>query len=265
MIKLIAVDMDGTFLDSDKEYNRERFMKLYSRIKEHGIKFVVASGNQYYQLRSFFEEIRHEIGFAAENGSLVIDQNEEIYCAEIPKEDVTFIMEQLKKYDDIRYTLSGRKSAYLFRKDADLYDEAIKYYYRLEFIDSLDDIDDKIFKFALRLPAEIIPEVLAELNPAIAHVAKGQHVAYDAIDINPLGGNKAVGLTKLQEIYDIKPEEIMAFGDSGNDLEMLQHAGHGYAMENAAPEIKAATTLRAPHNDSEGVLEIIETYLDTKE
>lgn len=53
-IKLIAVDMDGTFLSDQKTYNRERFMAQYRQMKERGIRFVVASGNQYYQLISFF-------------------------------------------------------------------------------------------------------------------------------------------------------------------------------------------------------------------
>lgn len=53
-IKLIAVDMDGTFLSDAKTYNRPRFLAQYQRMREQGIRFVVASGNQYYQLISFF-------------------------------------------------------------------------------------------------------------------------------------------------------------------------------------------------------------------
>lgn len=60
-IKLIAVDMDGTFLSDQKTYNRERFMAQYRQMKEQGIRFVVASGNQYYQLISFFPELASEI------------------------------------------------------------------------------------------------------------------------------------------------------------------------------------------------------------
>ena len=60
-IKLIAVDMDGTFLSDQKTYNRERFMAQYQQMKAQGIRFVVASGNQYYQLISFFPEIANEI------------------------------------------------------------------------------------------------------------------------------------------------------------------------------------------------------------
>lgn len=64
-IKLIAVDMDGTFLDDDMKYNNDRFMKQYHELKARGIKFVVASGNQYDQLKSFFPSIKNEIAFVA--------------------------------------------------------------------------------------------------------------------------------------------------------------------------------------------------------
>ncbi|GMA43092.1 hypothetical protein GCM10025853_05490 [Tetragenococcus halophilus subsp. halophilus DSM 20339] len=54
MIKAIAVDMDGTFLNSNNDYNRERFEKIFNEIQQQNIQFIVASGNQYAQLRTFF-------------------------------------------------------------------------------------------------------------------------------------------------------------------------------------------------------------------
>ena len=53
-VKVIVTDMDGTFLNDAKTYNQPRFMAQYQELKKRGIKFVVASGNQYYQLISFF-------------------------------------------------------------------------------------------------------------------------------------------------------------------------------------------------------------------
>lgn len=55
-VKMVAVDMDGTFLDDRKQYDRPRFMACYQMMKQRGIRFVVASGNQYYQLKSFFRK-----------------------------------------------------------------------------------------------------------------------------------------------------------------------------------------------------------------
>ena len=85
-IKLIAVDMDGTFLSDQKTYNRERFMAQYQQMKAQGIRFVVASGNQYYQLISFFPEIANEIAFVAENGGWVVSEGKDVFNGELSKD-----------------------------------------------------------------------------------------------------------------------------------------------------------------------------------
>ncbi len=69
-IKLIAADKGRHFSERSKTYNRDRFM-AYQHIAA-GIRFVVASGNQYYQLISFFRKFAHEIAFVAENGGWVV-------------------------------------------------------------------------------------------------------------------------------------------------------------------------------------------------
>ena len=71
-VKVIVTDMDGTFLNDAKQYDRSRFLAQFAQLQQQGIEFVVASGNQYYQLISFFPEIRDRISFVAENGALVV-------------------------------------------------------------------------------------------------------------------------------------------------------------------------------------------------
>lgn len=265
MIKLIAVDMDGTFLNSEGRYNRARFMELYTRMKEQGIKFVVASGNQYAQLRSFFEPIHEEISFVSENGSLVIHQNEEVSCAEISKEDVQLIHKYLEQHPDISYIVTGKDSAYILEKDEEHYPLLIEHYHKLQRVQSFDEVTDDLFSFALILPEEMIPQIKEDMDDMIGHIVAVKHCGFGAIDLNPIGINKAEGIKQIQEKYGISAAECMAFGDSGNDLEMLTHVGRGYAMENASDVIKDATDLRAPHHNDEGVLEVIESYLDSIE
>ena len=65
-VKVIVTDMDGTFLDDAKQYDRDRFQAQFEQLKARNIEFVVASGNQYYQLISFFPELKDQISFVAE-------------------------------------------------------------------------------------------------------------------------------------------------------------------------------------------------------
>lgn len=55
MIRAIAVDMDGTFLDTNKEYDKARFEIIYQELKRRHIEFIAASGNQYAKLKSILE------------------------------------------------------------------------------------------------------------------------------------------------------------------------------------------------------------------
>lgn len=88
-IKIVAVDMDGTFLNDQMNFDRKRFSAQYAQLKDNGIKFVVASGNQYYQLISFFPDIADEIAFVAENGAYVSNENTEIFAESYPMKTVT--------------------------------------------------------------------------------------------------------------------------------------------------------------------------------
>lgn len=118
-IKLIAVDMDGTFLSDQKTYNRERFMAQYRQMKEQGIRFVVASGNQYYQLISFFPELANEISFVAENGGWVVSEGEDVFNGELAKDDFHAIVDHLLTRADIDIIACGKNSAYTLKQYSD--------------------------------------------------------------------------------------------------------------------------------------------------
>ena len=107
-VKLIAVDMDGTFLSDAKTYNRPRFLAQYARMKEQGIRFVVASGNQYYQLISFFPEIAHEIAFVAENGGWVVDAGEDVFNGELTKAHFSTVATVLNDVPGIEIIACGK-------------------------------------------------------------------------------------------------------------------------------------------------------------
>lgn len=111
-IKLIAVDMDGTFLSDAKTYNRQRFLAQYQRMREQDIRFVVASGNQYYQLISFFPEVANEIAFVAENGGWVVSAGDDVFNCQIPKAHFNTVIDHLQTLTDIEIIACGKRSAY---------------------------------------------------------------------------------------------------------------------------------------------------------
>lgn len=72
-----------------------------------------------------------------------------------------------------------------------------------------------------------------------------------------------MGLTAVIETLNFIGDHLMAFGDGGNDIEMLKLAKYSYAMANAPKNVKAAANYQAKSNDESGVLDVIDNYLSS--
>ena len=79
-------------------------------------------------------------------------------------------------------------------------------------------------------------------------------------DIVPRGGSKSVGIDKMLEHFGIVLDETMAFGDGGNDISMLQHAGIGVAMGNAGDEVKKVADYVTSSVDEDGVINALRHF-----
>lgn len=258
-IRLIAVDMDGTFLNRQGDYARDRFTRQYQQLKQQGIKFVVASGNQYYQLKSFFPDIDAEIAYVAENGGYIVDRQQEVYCGQLAAEAVNRVIATVSGISGVRFLVCGKKGAYMLSGAGDdFYDE---YYHHLDRIADYAQIDDTIFKFALSFHQPDVTALMAELERELGDIVVPVSSGHGSVDLIIPGNHKANGVKRIQQRYGIADSEVLAFGDGGNDLEMLRHAGFGFAMSNGSDAAKAAARYQAPSNNEEGVLQVIDDVL----
>lgn len=262
MIKLIAVDMDGTFLSDVKEYNRQRFDLLFDMMKTQNVEFVVASGNQYYQLRSFFQ--RHkEMSFVSDNGANVIHHYQDVDHEVIPWNTVHKVFDIVGGYEGVNILVCGKQSAYLTKEQTqEFYDLAINYNHRIQWVDSLENVADDILKFALIVEPQDLEVMLEDfhrvLGDGITPVTSGN----TAIDLIQPGVHKAKGIEKIQKILNVKDSEILAFGDNDNDIEMLKKAGIGVAVGNARAGVKdISDVVLEKDNNSEAILDFIEAIL----
>lgn len=261
-IKMFAVDMDGTFLNDQKKYNRERFDCLFKQMLEQDIQFVVASGNQYAQLKSFFPDTHQEMSFVAENGALVMDKGEEVFSESIPVQSIKNTLDILETVPAISVILCGKRSAYVLDTSDEKFVDMVRLFYpKLELVADFMHIDDQILKLSLGVTEskteEIQMQLMNKLKEEITPVSSGN----GSVDLIWTGTHKASGLKKLVKEETIQSHELMVFGDGGNDIEMLKLAKYGFAMANASKDVKQVAAYIAPSNNDEGVLEIIEQYL----
>ena len=127
MIKLIATDMDGTFLDSNKQFDPE-FIDIFYKLKEKGIKFVIASGNQYFRLYQKFLPLSEQMYFIAENGCFIAEGSRELYHNTLSVDCLKKIKNILKEYPQLPVIMCGRKGAYILEKDRD-FENIVKMHY----------------------------------------------------------------------------------------------------------------------------------------
>lgn len=265
-VKLIAVDMDGTFLNSQGSYDKSRFARQYEQLQQRGIKFVVASGNQYYQLKSFFDDLDPDMAYVAENGGYVVDQQKEIYCGKLKKEQVTQIIDCISAITGLKFLICGKRSAYVQAGAGDDFISTMRiYYHRLDVVDTYEGIDDDIFKFALSYDKQDVIPLMSHIGKSVGHIVTPVSSGHGSVDLIIPGNHKANGVKLIQKRYGIADNEVMAFGDGGNDLEMLRHAGFSFAMANGSAQVKTAAKYSALSNDEQGVLTVIDEVLEDQE
>lgn len=260
-IKLIAVDMDGTFLNSNNSYNIEGFKQLIPRIQAQNIQFVVASGNQYFQLKSFFEGIYDEVMYVAENGGLIMDaQGQKLHQAIFPQASLALVKAYLQKHPHLQAVYCGAQSAYVLPDEA-FYNWAKIYAHQLEMIEDFDQITETILKINIIFPPEETQMHIDALNELL----QGELVAVSSgagnLDLIVNGCNKGFGLELIGKRLGIGFEDMVCFGDGGNDAEMLQRCRYSFAMDNAPKAIKAIARYQAPSNDDDGVLRILDILI----
>jgi HAD-superfamily hydrolase, subfamily IIB len=261
-VKLIATDMDGTFLDDNKKFDVTLFQEVMDKLNKENIKFVIASGNQYQHLVDIFDDTSNKFSYIADNGAVIVDKGKIISQKFINMMEIHQALDLLKNDSELKdglIVLSGQKSAYIEKGvPSEFVDEGSKYYRKITMIDSLYDVKDKIYKIALAWPNQSVrkQEAILKDNLSNLHITSS---GYGGVDIIPEGVNKGKAISILQNYMHLKESQLMAFGDSDNDLELLKHCHHSYAMKNANEIIKKTARYHTnwDNNDS-GVLRTIQ-------
>lgn len=158
--KIIATDMDGTFLRNDHGFDASRFRNLLTQFKEKGYLFVAASGRSLPSLKQLFEKFLDDIALVAENGAVVVYRNQTIYLDD-PIQPSTYLalVDELVKSGFVQpqhVTLSGLKASYMLDKvEEGLYRELSGYYHDIVLVPSFEDISEEIIKLNLYIDEAI--------------------------------------------------------------------------------------------------------------
>lgn len=268
MIKLIALDLDGTTLNNEGQLSPKTKMVIETTIAR-GVPVVIATGRVLSALPQDVLGIKGLHYVITSNGANLIDMksNKLIYNNFINEEFVMHIVRTLKKYkfmtevftngnayieeaiyNDIRQNGSPfHNTSYLLatRKPvAGLFDSILMHRKTIENINlNFENPKDRV----------MMRDVLARIDG----IAVTSSFNYN-LEICGSSTSKADALKRLCNMLSVTPNEVMACGDSDNDIEMLRYAGVPVAVENAKEQVKAIARHIAPANDRNGVAEAIE-------
>ena len=288
-IRLVAVDMDGTLLDDEKNFP-PGLDELLDHLEQRGVVFVPASGRQVWTLIDMFPE-RPGLTFIGENGAIVMRDGREISSAPLDlatvRESVRLVRQyaltrpgataaredagegSLRENFDGGLVVCGKNCAYVERTDEGFMAAVAPYYTRTQCVDDLmkviDDIEQgRIDEAIIKLAVYSAGDVTALADQTLGRFARSHQFAISAAnwaDLQDRGVDKGRALRALQEYLGVTPGQTAVFGDAGNDLSMIAQAEFSFAMENASADVRAAARFLAPSNNEAGVVKVLQVLL----
>ena len=269
MIKLIAIDMDGTLLNEKKHIDKAEKEAIHEAI-EAGIKIVLCTGRPLYGILPFYEELGiselDSEGYVILNNGCSIHKTKDwklIDQVNFTSDDIEYLYKFSESYD-INFTLVN--DTYYFNIGRKPTDELIK---DAGFVFSdITDISLEEAKSGKHKIMKIMflgnPEIMANFQEKNENIIKSKYSGVLSqsyvYEVFPKDNNKGTGLKKLAEKLGIKQEEVMAIGDGNNDIEMFEYANYSVAMKNATELAKKAAKDETDNNENDGVAKAIRKY-----
>lgn len=264
MIKLIAIDIDGTLLNSQKELT-ETVKKTLQQAAAKGVKVVLCTGRPVKGVQKLLEEldiISSDQYVISYNGSLVQTTNGQETIAEfsLPFEDVVRL-QQLADTLQVPYHAIDREAIYTTNKDigdftvheSQLVNMPIRYR-------TIEELAQNQF-VAQKMMFVDYPE---QLDAVIAQLPEWVNQDYFTVKSAPFylevlhkDANKGNAVKALCDHLNIPLTQAMAIGDNHNDLDMLAVVEHSVAMGNAVEAVKLAAKYTTASNDEDGVAKIV--------
>jgi len=271
--KLVCIDMDGTLLNSKHKVSNAS-KEAIIKANNMGVKIVISTGRMYSDAEFFSNLIGVKAPVIALNGAIIKekDENEVIYKSILEEKLIAKLLDIFRNYkiNPTFYTPQGAYCGSLFIKG---FIEILK----LKKIMSRDSKIkytkgvrqwNKVFESEKNniVKCEIMHRDKDKLKKVRAEIQKinGIEIVSSSkynIEITSSGVSKGKAVEILASYYNLKREEIIAIGDSENDLSMIEFAGMGVAMGNATDMVKGKSNFITDTNDNEGVAKAIKKLI----
>ena len=252
LIRLIASDMDGTLLDEHSEVPPETY-DLILALREKDVHFAASSGRRFDRLCQFFAPVRDKMDFVAANGAQVYVDGELVDREVFSHLGIRRLAKTVGKFESLHMALFDDEKSFLLDDEDKFVREIDKDLPNAERIWYLPGPDVSILKISIYCEDGHVMDyayaLSRELGDEFLFAPSGTHW----IDALQRGVNKATGIEQVMAHHGITRDEVMAFGDSMNDYEIIRFVGTGCAMANGRPALKAVANRVIGYNYDQAV------------
>ena len=267
-IKLIATDLDGTFLSSFTEAHPENIVAM-KECQKRGIHVCACTGRMWAGAKNIVTKSGFDRYCVTNNGASIIDitTGEHRFRSRIDPQYLKAIL-QYGIDANASVSVAGYDTLYAYGPTSpDIYDR-IKFMQgnpsgdtsKVEIFDDLDEMVEICAPYAEKIGVRM--NFIDNLDKVYDHLSEITEVEITSswpgnMEITSKGGTKAEALSVLADIYEVDAENVMTFGDNFNDISMIMWAGIGVAMGNADDRLKNIANFVTARNYEGGVAKAI--------
>ncbi|MBI1277287.1 MAG: Cof-type HAD-IIB family hydrolase [Anaerolineaceae bacterium] len=265
-IKLVAIDLDGTLLNTNHEMT-ERTEKTLKAVMGHGVKVIIATGKTFFSSREIIKRLGTNTPGIYNQGTITFNSDGTVHSQQVI--DKTLARQVITYAEERDYVLgvySGTRI--LVRKMTQRMAELTTHFHEPmpEAVGPLQNILDTtpVNKIIAFYPGDArrIQALRWQLSMQIGSGARLMSAGIpDELELLPTNASKGTALKVLLKEMGIPASQTMTIGDGENDIEMLEVAGLGVAMGNANAHVKSVANVTTKTNDEDGVAEAVEKYV----
>lgn len=261
-IKLVVSDIDGTLIDSTETIPQE-LTAIVQTCKEQGVVFSFATGRTKELTTKLVRTLGITDPYVISNGACIFQGETCLVSHSFSAEPLLPILRRADAAG-LTVTLSDERRERALRL-TDYVRAHQKFGDRFQSFIDLDTFDWKNARFvkAMFMDEHRTGKIGAFREELLRDFGAQYWIttyADAAVELGPLGCNKKTGVQELAELLGVQQEKVMACGDYENDLEMVEYAGVGVAVQNACDLLKARADYVASKPYAQGVVEAIEHY-----
>ena len=265
--KLIAVDLDGTLVRSDQSIS-PRTIDTLVQVQQSGVKMAVASGRPTFGTAHVADALRlADFGgyVMSYNGGEIYDWGTKtrLHAQTLDEDIIPYIYIYAREHGMPIMTYIGKEVVSEVENNEYINYSVMRNRMTLRKVEDFVATAQGVGIVKCIIVGD--PTLLPALEIEMQETLKGKAGVFRSepffLEIVPVGIDKAKGLSILLNKIGMQPSELIAFGDGYNDIPMLQFAGLGVAMGNAAEEIQKAADMVAQSNDDDGIAVLLEKLI----